>query len=253
MQPLNNISQEQEFLLSLNLFNGLDNDIFSSLLKSSSIKTYKNGSTIFSQGEEASYLYVILKGNAKIFRTTENGHESIPQILCQGQTFMETSIFLGANSPISAEAIGKVALLAIPAGIIRKTAKMDIDFAMNLLQVMSQQSASLIYQIEQITLKSATQRVGRFLVKTMLEADKRDLKFQLPFDKSIIASHLAMTPETLSRSLSSLKKQGILTEGKQISIPEMFSLCGYCDASIANKCEYYGTDKCIVEYCPNTY
>jgi CRP-like cAMP-binding protein len=249
LQAPNSIMQEKGFLLSLPLFNGLNDEVLNKILVGAHTKKYPSGSLLFLQGEKVSHLYIIFSGKIKIFRSAANGDESIPQILGRGDTFMETAIFSGSASHVGAEAIDNINILSIPSETVTQIARSDHKFAMNLLKVMSKHSNSLIYQIEQITLKSAAERVGRFLVKTMLESDSQNPYFELPFEKSLIANHLAMTPETLSRALKQLKEDGaVIIDGKKIALTTEHALCRYGDPEIARKCHNYGSKNCPVEY-----
>jgi len=80
------------------------------------------------------------------------------------------------------------------------------------------------------------------------ESNENATCIQLPYDKSLIASYLDMTPETFSRTLKKFKDRGFRIENNTITQPDPNALCGYCDQSLANACKYRDG-----EDCPGTY
>ncbi|WP_201340299.1 helix-turn-helix domain-containing protein [Isorropodon fossajaponicum symbiont] len=51
----------------------------------------------------------------------------------------------------------------------------------------------------------------------------------MPYSKSLTAAYLGMKPESFSRTLAELKKDGIILDNKKIKLANGHELCGYCD------------------------
>ncbi|MDP7554548.1 MAG: helix-turn-helix domain-containing protein, partial [Candidatus Thioglobus sp.] len=62
--------------------------------------------------------------------------------------------------------------------------------------------------------------------------------------KSLLASHLGMTPESLSRALKKLSDEGIKIEHKAIKQETEKELCSYCDRVIGVNCNLFGSKDC---------
>jgi len=236
---------------ALPLFAGLDTASLNELLKYARITSHDKGALIFMQGEQASRFYIILEGWVKLFKGNVDGQESILQVLSTGDNMLETVIFNDTPLPVNAQAVDNVKLLSIPASMIREKLKNNHALAVNMLSTVSGRSQALISQFEQLTLKTVTQRVGWFLLKLFLESGDRTKNLKLPYDKSLIAGYLGMKPETFSRTLQTLKDQGIDVERSSISLPDVFALCDFCDSDLAAGCSRHNTPECPNPQCLN--
>lgn len=234
---------------SLQLFSGLSKDNLNSILQHGQIREFNKGKLLFLEGEQANRLYIILKGWVKIFKGTASGEETILQMLSSGDSIMESAVFLNTSFPVSAQIAEDAVLLSIPAPVIREQVKNNNELALNLLASMSYRSQGLIRQIENARLKSADERTGWFLLKLMLEQGSISKQVELPYDKSLIASYLDMKRETFSRSLKRLKEKGFKIENDTIIVPDLGSLCGFCEPELAQSCSLHGTSECIKPEC----
>lgn len=55
----------------------------------------------------------------------------------------------------------------------------------------------------------------------------------LPYEKSLLAGRLGMTPETLSRSLATLRKLGVTAARDQVEIADLPGLEAFCRGAAA--------------------
>lgn len=233
-----------EFVRDMALFSGLSDGDLTELLSFAQVRTHKRGNLLFLQGEPASRLYIILQGWVKVYNGTADGEETILQMLCTGDTLLESAVFLNAPTPISAQVVEDAILLSIPSPIIRQRVQSSNDLAVSMLNNVSLRSQRLIHQMEQSRLKSARERVGWFLLRLYMSQKHETDSIHLPYDKSIIASYLNMRPETFSRTLKKLRDEGIEIFKDRIQLPDAKSLCKFCDNYIAEDCEYAGTEEC---------
>jgi CRP-like cAMP-binding protein len=243
--PKATISEKhKEFIDNLPLFSGLSTETIAKLVQHAQVREYKKGKLLFLEGEQSTRLYIILKGWVKLFKGTASGDEAILQMLSSGDTVVESSIFLNTPFPVSAQIIEDAVLLSLPAPTIREYINEHNVLALNLLTNMSERSQTVIHQIESSRLKSATERVGWFLLKLMVEKKWILDAVELPYNKSTIASYLDMKPETFSRTLKQFKKWGVKIENDLIIFPDRKRLCNYCDSSTAMGCSLHNSNEC---------
>lgn len=236
--------RHKSFIKNLPLFANLPEQIFDALLVHAQIRDYQKGALLFLESEPATRLYIVLDGWVKLFKGTVTGEETILHMLSAGDMVVESAVFLGASYPVSAQIAEQATLLTIPAPIIRERIKNHNELAINMLTGMSHYSQKLIHQIEVTRLKSATERVGWFLLKLLLEQKSATGVIELPYDKSMIASYLDMKPETFSRTLKNFRDRGFEIRNGQIVVPEFTALCGYCNMESAAACSRHGTPDC---------
>src|SRR5690606_16990658 len=103
-----------------------------------------------------------------------------------------------------------------------------------MLGTISARQRYLVQQLEQVTTRSAPQRIGAFLLRfCRMRADGENgaMIASLPYNKSIIAARLNIQPETFSRALSKLGEYGVKTDQKNIVIEDSEALEEFCDFS----------------------
>ncbi|NOZ42201.1 MAG: cyclic nucleotide-binding domain-containing protein [Alphaproteobacteria bacterium] len=244
-RPVEGINAEQRsFIQNLPFFMDLPEDITSRLLQHAQVRDYKKGKLLFLEGEVSSRLHIVLSGWIKLFKGTTNGDETILQMVTSGDMVAGSAVFLNALYPISAQVVKDSVVLTLPAPIIRERIKENNELALRVLDGISQHSHSLIQEFENIRLKSATERVGWFLLKLLRDQGKISDIIELPYDKSLIASYLDMKPETFSRTLKRFKDRGFKINKNSVVLPDINALCNFCDHDFAMACPKCGTAQC---------
>jgi CRP-like cAMP-binding protein len=238
-----------DLIKTLPLFSNLPSNISQQLLQSAHTREYKKGKILFLEGEQPTLFYIILRGWVKLYKGSVVGEETILQMLSCGDCLIESAIFLNAPYPLSAQIAENALLLSFPAPMIRQLIRSNNELAMNMLTNLSQRSQFLLQQVETTRLKSASERVGWFLLKTLISQREGNNHVKLPYDKAMIASYLDMKPETFSRTLKRFKDQGFHIDNDTIMLPDISALCGYCDINIAPSCARHNTKDCPNSHC----
>ena len=236
--------KQQEFINILPLFKGLNEKIKADIFRNASLGIYKKGKLLFLEGDVSDKLYIILEGWVKLYKGNSSGEETIVQMLTSGDMVAESAVFLNAPYPVNAQVAKEARILTMPSVNIRDIINTNNDFAVNVLTAMSVHSQMLMQGLESIRLKSATERVGWFLLKLLLEQGRVPDMVELPYDKSLIASYLDMKPETFSRTLKKFKQKGFEIRKDAVILPQVKALCGFCDSSLSPVCSRHGTPEC---------
>ena len=245
VRPVEGITSEQrDFIEELPFFINLPEEIITGLLQHAQVREYKKGKLLFLEGEVSSRLHIMLSGWVKLFKGTSSGDETVLQMLSSGDMIAESAVFLNANYPVSAQVAKNAVILTLPAPIIRERIKEHNVLALRVLDGISKHSHNLIQEFENIRLKPATERVGWFLLKLLLDQGKVPDLIELPYDKSLIASYLDMKPETFSRTLKRFKENGFEINKNSVILPDINALCGFCDHDLSAACHKHGTPEC---------
>ncbi len=243
------LEQHMAVIQTLPIFSKLNANDLTEMLSHAVIRRYEKGKLLFMQGEMLSRYYLILAGWVKLYKSTESGDEAVLQMLSAGDSLMEASVFLNTPSLVSAQVVQDTKILSLPAPVIRQSLVDNKDLALNMIGGLSMRSQTLIQQIEHSRLKTATERVGWFLLKLGMEqSGGRGRAIKLPYDKSTIASYLDMTPETFSRTLKRFKNKGFHIQNDKITKPDPKALCAFCDEALAQACIFKDQ-----ELCPQTF
>jgi CRP/FNR family transcriptional regulator, dissimilatory nitrate respiration regulator len=223
-----------EFLRSLTFFSGLPEADMRAFLDTATVRDYKKGETLFHQGDAAEYLFVIISGWAKLSRSTAEGEEAMVALFTRGDVFAEAALFQGSVYPLSAYAAEDARVLAIPGAVLKGRAQKNPDITVRMLASLSREIQNLQRQNEQMAIMSAPQRVSCLLLQLSSHMIGNGGTMMFPYDKSLAAARLGMTPETFSRALAQLRPYGVTTSGPEIRIESFARLteysCGHCTA-----------------------
>ncbi len=223
--------EELDFLREVPLFAGLTREQLSLLMSDASIRRYGGNSTLFYQEEPAKSLFVIFDGWVKLFRQTAGGREIVIAVLTRGEPFGEAMIFDAGASPLSAFAVTDVRLLVVPGDRFISHIRNNSDLALRLLAAMSAYQHRLVQQVEQLTVRSTSERLAGFLCR-LCPKMTGSATIELPFDKSLIASRLGMQPESLSRALARLRAHGVTVKGSTIKIADVAVLLHFSESDL---------------------
>jgi CRP-like cAMP-binding protein len=220
-----------ETLRRLPLFAGLPTDILPGLIEGSAPRAFDKGQLLFQQGDPAEFFFVVLSGWVKVFRLTPDGEQAVLGLFSRGESFAEAAMFIGRRFPASAEVVEDARLLRIMSGPFRKRLYEEPEIAVNMLGSLSVRLHALVGQIEQLQVRSGTQRVADFLLR-LCPVREGSAVVALPYDKSLIASRLGMKPESFSRALARLRGLGVRTDRDHVSVSDVAALAEYCEGGI---------------------
>lgn len=223
--------QDMLALCRLPLFSGLENRVIAELLSHAWVQSYPRNAVLFLQEEPAERFYVIFDGWVKLYRTSHQGEESVIGVFTRGESFAEAAIFDKAVYPVTASTVEDSRLLVVPAKHFLQHLSEHGEYALKMMASMSRHMRRMVQQVEQLTLKSSTQRVAGFLLR-LCPRERGPVVIQLPLDKALIAGRLGMQPETLSRSLAKLRQVGVVSKGAQVSIADVDALRTLSDSRV---------------------
>jgi CRP/FNR family transcriptional activator FtrB len=108
----------------------------------------------------------------------------------------------------SAHAVGFAEIIETPLALTQEVAREEPDFAPRLLAAYARRVKHLIGLAHDVRLRSASQRLGLFLL-CMAEQKRLGARLRFPYEKKLAAATLGIAPETLSRALQQLKPYGV--------------------------------------------
>jgi CRP/FNR family transcriptional regulator, dissimilatory nitrate respiration regulator len=180
----------------------------------------QDGQLFFQAGDPATRFFLVLAGQIKLSRLSLQGHEKVIEIIPVGETFAEALMF-GEQSvyPVNATAIGETRLLSFDNAAYLELLRGSKETCFRLMADMSQRLKRLIGEIEVLSLQNAAYRLASYLWKRWDATRPADGAIELGVPKGVIASRLSVTPETLSRTLHGLSRQGLIrVEGNRVDI-----------------------------------
>ena len=189
------------------LFKHLSDQQLEKIQQISFIKELKRGEILFWEGERPDYLYILLDGTIRVFKTDNKGNEITLHYFYPINMIAEVANFENIPYPASAEAETDSIVLAIDYDKFKRELLSDPEISFNIIKSLSDKIRILNDFIVQNMMMDAVTRVAKFLY------EHEDLFHQLKHNK--IASLLNITPETFSRILKKFKQQGIIEKNRK--------------------------------------
>ncbi|MEJ2658088.1 MAG: Crp/Fnr family transcriptional regulator [Desulfobacterales bacterium] len=206
------------------LFNGLPEEQLNSIRKIAVDQFCDKGKTIFLEGDPCDGFYIVADGRVKIYKVSFEGKEHILHIYGPGNPFGEVPVFAGKKFPANAQTLLKSHLLFFPRAAFVDLISKNPSLALNMLAVLSMRLRQFTVQIENLSLKEVPGRLASYLLYLAKEQDRTDT-VMLTISKGQLASLLGTIPETLSRILARMNKQGLIeTCGRDIKLLDIGGL-----------------------------
>lgn len=200
------------------LFAGLSGLQKEALARTVVRRAFRKGERVFSEGDEGTGFYAVVSGRVKIFKISPEGKEQILHFVGPGGSFGEASVFTGQAFPADAVAAAQTVLLFFPRTSLISLIRSDPALALNMLAQLSQRLRQFAGLIEDLSLKEVPGRLAKYLLYLGgRDGDAGAVELDVP--KGQLASLLGTIPETLSRILAKMNRQGLIrSRGAQVRI-----------------------------------
>jgi CRP/FNR family transcriptional regulator, dissimilatory nitrate respiration regulator len=211
-----------EALRSHYLFAGLEPEQFARVVGGAELIELGAGQILFQRGEPAHHFFIVVDGEVKLALQSRAGEEKVVERLGPGHSFAEALMFVdGPRYPLAAIALETSRVLAIRTAEFVAMLRASPETCLRLLADLSRRLHARIREIEELTLESATHRLVRHLLALAPAGVAGPLTVTLDESRQLLASRLAIKPETLSRILRSLADAGaIRVDGRQIELTD---------------------------------
>jgi CRP/FNR family transcriptional regulator len=169
------------------------------------------GKIFIEEGDAARYFYDINHGNVRVYKSLADGRRQITG-------FMGVGHFLGLAADgkyaFTAEAMNDVHLCRFERGAIKAVFDEFPALERRLLDVATHELVVAQEQMLLLGRKTALERVAGFLLswaETYAHDGSDPVTMPLPMSRVDLADYLGLTIETVSRSLSHLKRDGLIS------------------------------------------
>lgn len=185
------------------------------------VKVEKNR-TIYFEGDEAEHYYKVRSGTVRLCKVTEDGRRQIAAFLTEGDLFGWTDQDV---YNFSAEAVTDATVEKYSRARVEESVKANPSMGRRVLAMLSTQLASAHEHLLLLGRMTASERIANFL----LELGRRQHAandIELPMNRKDVADYLGLTVETVSRTMSALKRKGIIafTEPESVHLKQNTAL-----------------------------
>lgn len=177
---------------------------------------------IIDEGESADYLFNVTGGAVKLFKLLADGRRQITGFLFPGDFL---GIAMNETYAYSAEAVSPVKLCRFPRQKLEDLLDRFPHLEKRLLGMASNELAQAQDQMLLLGRKTAKEKLCSFLLSLAKRAERRGDEpgpIYVPMSRADIGDYLGLTTETVSRTFTNLKRDGVvrLREGGMVEIPD---------------------------------
>ncbi len=179
---------------------------------------FGNGEVIYREGAYSNTLFLVLKGVVKTHKLDETGKELITQIYKPDDFFGITSFTKNVPCREYATTMEKTHLVGINISELRTVLEDNGDLALELMQLLAENLSEAKEQLLEMAYGSVRKKTASTILK-FAEKLQKDSEGNFHILRSDLASVAGMATETLIRTLSAFKKEGLIRiEDRNIKI-----------------------------------
>jgi CRP-like cAMP-binding protein len=178
---------------------------------------------IVRQDEPATAFFIVIDGWVKLFRSNLAGDEAVIETMTKGGSFAEAAALTGGRYLATAEAVSEARVARIPADHLVRCIRHSPDISVPMIASICQHMHFLVQRVEQLKAQSGVQRLAEFLASLAMN-EQGACALVLPYDKTLIAGELGLTPESLSRAFAKLRSIGVAVEASQVAVRDIARL-----------------------------
>jgi CRP/FNR family transcriptional regulator, cyclic AMP receptor protein len=209
-----NKEEIKHVLSEFSLFRELSEQEIYHIVDISISRHWKKGSHVFLQDDPLVNVYFIYEGKVKIYKSDVSGKEQIVSILKQGDMFPHVGFFRKGGYPAFSEILEDAILVVVPIAQFEKVLIENPELCIKVFKVLGEKIVDLQERLEAQILNNTYQQIIKLLIRLGKEhgthlSDGRIL-LKAEFTNRDLANMIGTTRETVSRTLTKLKKDQLI-------------------------------------------
>lgn len=201
-------------LQEVHLFKELTEHELASIAGLAQKREYREKMLVFMQGEPLKCVYFIASGLVKTYKTDLQGKEQIVAVLQAGDMFPHAGFFRKGDYPAHAEIVKDATLIAIPIMEFEHLLLQNPKICIKLFRVMGERIVDLQNRLEEQVLHNTYEQIVMLLLRLSqthgTKTNNEYIQLNTHFTNRELANMIGTSRETVSRTLTRLKKKGSL-------------------------------------------
>lgn len=195
-----------ELLKRVEYFAGCTSEEYNWLKEFLTQESAEKGSIFLMESEWSDYLYFLISGVVKVYKTSSDGKEQILHLVHEGESINDVSTFDGGPNAASMLAMTPVILYRMKKSDMKAILRNHPRVVMNVLKVLAsrvRRDSTLVGDL------SFTQVTGR-LAKVLLKLSSEDTDYSPRLTQQDMAAMIGTTREVVNRSLRVMEEKGAI-------------------------------------------
>ena len=173
---------------------------------------FLRGELFHRPGELVRNFGLLLSGNVHVFMDDFEGNRMLMANVVPGSTFAESMCYLGRKSQITIECMADSDILVMDTLSLTQPGRItvtDCSLAQRFIAMLASRTLQLNNRIQILSKLTIREKVITLLSEYTAAGAKNDII--LPFSRETMATYLGVNQNALSRELSRMKTDGIIT------------------------------------------
>lgn len=188
---------------------------------------YRRNQILFFEGGTAQHVFALHIGLVKIAKPLENGKERITRVLFPGELFGLEAL-TEATYPLTAVTLRDCEICAASRDEFTEFLHANPDVSLGMVRFLVSEISCVRRQVTDMSFKDARMKVATLLLSLLSsETDSPTIPYllNLPFSRQEISEILELSPETVSRTLSAFRREGLVdARGRRLTIQNLEGL-----------------------------
>ena len=198
---------------SLTVISGLDEARRIQIMDSAIRKKYRKGSYLFREGDPCDGIYLLHTGKIKLCTYDSDGREEIVGIFWAGEIIWEGIFIDGSEYSYDAVCLDTTDCCKIPRQEIESMME-DPHVSLSVIRLLSQKLRAANERVLLLATEDPKARIAGFLLRQSKYARSDTIVMRL----EEISASIHLRPETVSRKIKELERDGVITKTGQSSI-----------------------------------
>jgi CRP-like cAMP-binding protein len=209
------------------LFRGLSNEQIARLGCIFRPARYRRSQILFFEGGVGQHVFALHSGLVKVVKSLENGKDRITRVLFPGELFGLEALTENTY-PLTAVTLRECEICAASREEFLDFLHSNPDVALGMVRFLVSEVARVRTQVTDMSFKDARMKVATFLlslISSETQAPTETYSLTLPFSRQEISEILELSAETVSRTLSTLRREQVLeARGRRVTIHDIKKL-----------------------------
>ena len=189
---------------------------------------YRRNQILFFEGGIALHLFALHYGLVKIVKSLENGKDRITGVLFPGELFGLEAL-TDAAYPLTAVVLDDCEICAAPRDDFTAYMRANPEIALGMVRFLVGELKRIRTQVTDMSFKDARMKVATFLLSLAASdpaaTGNGAVSLTLPLSRQEISEVLELSPETISRTFTSFRReQMVVAKGRSLIIQNRASL-----------------------------
>jgi DNA-binding response OmpR family regulator len=205
--------------------NDIKNNGLQGLSDNYEIETYQKKQTLYTQGKKPRFLFYLVNGKIKSYKTNEDGKEYICDLYNSGDFIGYNALIQEINYEDSAMALEDAEVMQISREDFLKMIHTDMNIASAFIRIMSNNMKEKEERMLNLAYSSLRKRIAKALIEIQNKFDEENTGEPISMSREDIAQYVGAATESLIRTLSDFKTEKLIEiKGTNIFIKNLDEL-----------------------------